>query len=88
MLRTALAIPIVAIFVTQSQAADSYIALSRAVIIARVSPKLADTTKIDPRPFAKCFRTEGLTEEDLKATIKADALEPRIKRCLDKFIGL
>jgi len=89
MLRITLAIMIAAVVtIAQSQAAESYVSLSRAVVIARVSPKLVDTTKLDPRPFAKCFKAEGLTEDDLKATIKADSLEPRVKRCFDKLIGL
>ena len=47
---------------SRAQAADSYIALSRAAVLATVSPDLLDTTKLDPRPFAKCFRAQGLTE--------------------------
>lgn len=69
-------------------AAESYTFLSRAVVLATVSPDLMGTTKIDPRPFAKCFRSQGLTVTDLKATIKAGSAGPRVKRCLDKLIGL
>ena len=78
-----------AFFITnQTQATDSYTALSHEVVLATVSPDLVDTGKIDPRPFAKCFRAQGLTENDLKAIIKTGTPEPRVKRCLDKLIGL
>jgi hypothetical protein len=89
MLRTTLTIVAAAIFIaSRAQATDSYTALSHAVVRATVSPDLGDTTKIDPRPFAKCFRAQGLTETDLKATIKAGTPGPRVKRCFDKLIGL
>jgi hypothetical protein len=80
---------LVAVFITtQTHATDSYTALSRAVVLAAVSPDLVDTAKIDPRPFAKCFRAQGLTANDLKATIKAGSPGQRVKRCLDNLIGL
>ena len=63
-------------------------ALSHAVVLATVSPDLIDTTKIDRRPFARCFKALGLTENDLKATIKAGTPGPRVKRCFDSLIGL
>ena len=57
MRRATLTITMAAFFVTtQLQAAESYTSLSRAVVLATVSPDLLGTTKIDPRPFAKCFR--------------------------------
>jgi predicted pyridoxine 5'-phosphate oxidase superfamily flavin-nucleotide-binding protein len=92
MRRATLTITIVAFFITtQVQAAESYISLSRAVVLATVSPDLLGTTKIDPRPFAKCFRAQGLTVNDLKAA-KARSAGPRVNervvRCLDKLIGL
>src|SRR6478609_2403086 len=78
-----------ALFITtQAQATDSYTALSHVVVLATVSPDLIDTTKIDPRPFARCFKALGLTENDLKATIKAGTPGPRVKRCFDSLIGL
>jgi len=89
MRRATLTITMAAFFVTtQLQAAESYTSLSRAVVLATVSPDLLGTTKIDPRPFAKCFRAQGLTVNDLKATIKAGSPGPRVTRCLDKLIGL
>ncbi len=78
-----------AIFITtRAHAADAYTALSEAVVLATVSPDLLGPGKIDPRPFAKCFRAQGLTENDLKATIQAGTPGPRVKRCFDKLIGL
>jgi hypothetical protein len=67
---------------------DSYTALSHAVVLATVSADLIDTAKINPKPFAKCFKAQGLTENDLKAIIKAGTPGPRVKRCFDKLIGL
>jgi hypothetical protein len=67
--------------------ADAYIALSKAAVLATVSPDLLGTTKLDPRPFAQCFRAQGLTKKDLKAAIQSGA-ESRIIHCLDKLIGL
>ena len=74
--------------VAQVRAAESYTSLSRAVVLATVSHDLLGTTKIDPAPFAKCFRSQGLTVTDLKATIRAGSAGPRVTRCLDKLIGL
>jgi hypothetical protein len=71
-----------------ANAGESYTALSRAVVLATVSPDLLGGTKLDPKPFAKCFRAQGLTEKELKATIKAGTPGPRVTRCLDKLIGL
>jgi hypothetical protein len=65
---------------TQLQAAESYTSLSRAVVLATVSPDLLGTTKIDPRPFAKCFKAQGLTVTDLKATIKRSARTLLLRR--------
>jgi hypothetical protein len=65
-----------ALFITtQAQATDSYTALSHAVVLATVSPDLIDTIKIDPRPFARCFKALGLTENDLKATSRLVLLD-------------
>jgi hypothetical protein len=72
----------------QLQAAESYTSLSRAVVLATVSHDLLGTTKIDPRPFAKCFRSQGLTVNDLKATIKARTAGSRVTHYLDKLVGL
>jgi hypothetical protein len=59
MLRTTLTIAAAIFIAARAKAADSYTALSHAVVLATVSPDLVDTTKIDPRPFAKCFRAQG-----------------------------
>jgi hypothetical protein len=52
-----------------AQAADAYVVLSKAVVLAVVSPDLLGDTKINPRPFAKCFRAQGLTKKDLKVAV-------------------
>jgi hypothetical protein len=67
----------------------SYTELSRAVVLVTTSPDLiGDASTLDPAPFAKCFRAQGLTKTDLNATIKLGTAGPRVKRCLDKLIGL
>jgi hypothetical protein len=64
----------------------SYIVLSGSVVLAvmgRISP---DTALIaNPTPFAECFKAEGLTEDDLAAAMQ-DLAEPRVWRCLYRFM--
>ena len=89
MLRIILATTLAITFaLPQSHAAEPYLSLSRAVVVARVSPDLLGTTEIDPKPFAQCFKAEGLTVRDLKAAIHGRSLDRRITRCFDKLIGL
>jgi len=69
--------------------ADSYTTLSHAVVRATMSEDYMDTVKPDPKPFAKCFKAQGLTEKDLKtiAKIKTATLDARVDRCYEKLVG-
>jgi hypothetical protein len=85
LLATATAIMIIPIAndarATQQQMSfPQFTALSLAVVRATASPDLFGTTKIDPKLFAACFKSRGLTEGNLKAIVKAGAPDSRLPR--------
>jgi hypothetical protein len=64
------------------------ITLVPALIRATVSPDLAGPGDVDSRAFALCLRKQGMDAKAMRAIIQTETIDRRLKRCLDKFIGL
>jgi hypothetical protein len=66
-----------------------YVELTQDVLRAKISADLVDPNELDPLPFVKCFREQGLTELNLRAAIKSgnDMEPPRLVSCLNKLIA-
>jgi hypothetical protein len=61
--------------------------LSREAVYSTVLEESIDIDDFDAKPFAHCFKAQGLTDKDLRAAIATGEPVDRMEKCYVKLIG-